>query len=211
MRPVVRRALRELLQEGAALGGAFELLGGGRGAELWELSAMISSPGAAAQIVHADCDGAPNPPLLHTAFVALQTVTRALGPTRWLPYSHSDSDAHAAVNTHGDVTTLVAAEDGSAPLSYVGLLQTGEASLYDGRILHCGGANNATPGGEEGDGMRVLFYMTFRHADAADAVANPGARSFLTRYDGRVTLGMLRGVDGFDGYFAPAVGGTAIA
>lgn len=68
MRSVVRRALRELLGEGSALGGALELLGGGGGAELWELSAMISSPGAAAQILHADCDGAPNPPLLHTAF-----------------------------------------------------------------------------------------------------------------------------------------------
>tara|TARA_B110001452_G_scaffold211059_1_gene181523 strand:- start:453 stop:1595 length:1143 start_codon:yes stop_codon:yes gene_type:complete len=204
MRSVVRRALRELLGEGSALGGALELLGGGRDAELWELSAMISSPGAAAQIVHADCDGAPNPPLLHTAFVALQPVTRALGPTRWLPATHSDAAAHVSVNAHGDVTVLKAAQDASPPLSNVGLLDTGDASLYDGRILHCGGANDAPQEEGGGDGLRVLFYMTFRHADAVDAEANPGARSLLARYDGRVSLGMLRDtVGGFDGYWLP--------
>jgi len=137
---------------------------------------MISAPGAASQIVHADCDGAPNPPLLFTCFVALQPVTRALGPTRWLPTTHCDAAAHMAVNAHGD------------------------ASLYDGRILHCGGTNSAG-GPDDGDGLRVLFYLTFRHADALETGLNPAARSLLTRYSGRVTLGMLRDAErGFDGY-----------
>ena len=220
MTAVVRRALSELLGEGAPLGDAFERLGGGPAAELWELSAMISAPGAAAQIIHSDCDGAPQPPLLHTAFVALQPVTRRLGPTRWLPSTHADASAHAAVTAHGDVTVLRGAAasaddhgDGddeaatrtSPPLSYVGLLDAGDASLYDGRILHCGGANTAEAD-EDGDGLRVLFYTTFRHAGAGEAQGNPGARSLLARYDGRVTLGMLRDTEGgFAGYFSGGI------
>jgi len=200
MKSVVRRALRELLGSDAPLGGAFEIACGGQEAELWELSAMISAPGAASQIVHADCDGAPNPPLLFTCFVALQPVTRALGPTRWLPTTHCDAAAHMAVNAHGDATVLRGADGTSPPLSRVGLLSTGDASLYDGRILHCGGTNSAG-GPDDGDGLRVLFYLTFRHADALETGLNPAARSLLTRYSGRVTLGMLRDAErGFDGY-----------
>ena len=207
MKGVVRRALRELLAEDAPLGGAFAIACGGEDAELWELSAMISAPGAASQIIHADCDGAPNPALLYTCFVALQPVTRALGPTRWLPTTHSDSAVHGAVNAHGDVTVLSDANGGAAPpLSYVGLLDTGDASLYDGRILHCGGTNSAD-GPDDGDGLRVLFYMTFRRPNVPNAESNPAARSILTRYDGRVTLGMLRDAEhGFDGYFWGGLG-----
>ena len=47
----VRCALRELLGGDAPLGEALELLAGGRGAELWELAALCSAPGAGAQIV----------------------------------------------------------------------------------------------------------------------------------------------------------------
>ena len=49
----VRAALRELLGGDAPLGEALDLLAGGRGAELWELAALISKPGAGAQIAHA--------------------------------------------------------------------------------------------------------------------------------------------------------------
>ena len=49
----VRAALRELLGGDAPLGEALALLAGGHRAELWELAALISSPGAGAQITHA--------------------------------------------------------------------------------------------------------------------------------------------------------------
>jgi hypothetical protein len=49
----VRGALRELLGGDAPLGEALGLLAGGHGAELWELAALISAPGAGAQITHA--------------------------------------------------------------------------------------------------------------------------------------------------------------
>ena len=212
-RSVVRRALEELFGAGAALGGAFEICSGGRDAELWELAAIVSAPGAAAQIMHADCDGHADGPLLHTAFVALQPVTRSLGPTRFVPRTHSDPVAYEAVCAKGDVTGLVGGVDVAAGadsvLSYVGILSTGDAQMYDGRILHCGGPNTdddatARAAGAT-DGLRVQFYTTFRHADREDAEGNPAARSLLTRYSGRVTLGMLRDGrqgGGFDGFFA---------
>ena len=52
--PEVDAALSELLHPGAPLGDAFAALGGGGGAELWELAAVATQPGAAAQCVHAD-------------------------------------------------------------------------------------------------------------------------------------------------------------
>lgn len=54
MSAVVRRALQEMLCEGSELGDVLEAVAGGRKSELWELGALVSSPGAAAQIVHAD-------------------------------------------------------------------------------------------------------------------------------------------------------------
>ena len=41
------------------------------------------------------------------------------------------------------------------------------------------------------DGLRILFYVTFRHEERGPAAYDP-RRSLLPRYDGRYTLGMLR-------------------
>ena len=201
MRSVVRRAMAELLGDGSPLGDALHLVTGGDEAELWELSAMVSAPGALSQVVHADCDGAPAPALLHTVFVALQDVSREHGPTRFVPGTHSDSVAYGRFEARGDVTGLSLGDvAASPPLSYTSLLRRGEASLYDGRILHCGSANTAKASSES-DGLRVMFYMTFRHASQPQTASNPAARSLLTRYDGRVSLGMLRDTaHGFSGY-----------
>jgi hypothetical protein len=157
--PLVRTALRELLltpptERGQAaapspLCAAFEALAGGD-AELWETAAIMSAPGCPAQIVHADASWTPYP-LLLTAFVALQPVSRDMGPTRFLPGTHTTA-APAAVVATGDATGLGAK---SPPHSCVGLLDTGDAALYDGRMLHCGGANRS-------DKRRILFYLTFR-------------------------------------------------
>ena len=200
MRSVVRRAIAEMLGHGSPLGEALHLVTGGAKAELWELSAMVSAPGAPSQIMHADCDGAPAPALLHTVFVALQDVTSEHGPTRFVPGTHSDEASYGRFEAKGDVTGL-SSEDGP-PLSYTSLLMRGEASLYDGRILHCGSANTAVASSDS-DGLRVMFYMTFRHASQPETASNPAARSLLTRYDGRVSLGMLRDpLHGFDGYWS---------
>ena len=50
---------------------------------------------------------------------------------------------------------------------------------YDGRLLHCGTANDS-------DELRVLFYVTFRHADAKNT-SDP-SRSLLSSYQGRYNI-----------------------
>ena len=67
--------------------------------------------------------------------------------------------------------------------SCVGLLETGEATIYDSRLLHCGGANRSherttrgRSGGSDDDQdnkgeARVLFYITFRCATANAATS----------------------------------------
>ena len=81
-----------------------------------------------------------------------------------------------------------------------GLVETGEATLYDGRLLHGGGANEeGLPGFLRAKGLegttRVLFYVTFARADAVaelDELSNYRAYSLLEGYRGKFTLGQLR-------------------
>ena len=136
-------------------------------ARLWEVAAIVSVPGAAPQIVHADVMWEPQPVLL-TAFVALQPVSRAMGPTRFLPRTHSKPHP-ARVVARGDATEL----GEKPPPSWLGLLETGDAAIYDGRLLHCGGANRA-------DGPRVLLYVTFQ-SEAADGKGEADTLDQLVR------------------------------
>ena len=150
----VRAALRELLADDEApLGRAFAAIAGAD-ATLWECAAIVSAPGAAPQILHADATHTPEP-LLVTAFVALQDVRREMGPTRFVRGTHTEPGP-AAVLADGDALGLADAK-GRPPPSCVALLKAGEAALYDGRLLHCGGANRS-------DELRILFYLTFRAA-----------------------------------------------
>lgn len=52
----------------------------------------------------------------------------------------------------------------------VALLGAGDASLFDSRTLHCGGANEL-----EGGGTRALFYCSFRNPRAAMPIGNVGS------------------------------------
>ena len=92
LNPVVRDALRALM--GGRVGAALEACAG-RDAELYELAALVVAPGAAPQPLHADTLWAPSV-CLYTAFVALQPVTRPLGPTRFLLGSHVEEATQAA-------------------------------------------------------------------------------------------------------------------
>ena len=120
------------------------------GSEMCIRDRIVSVPGCPPQIVHADASWTPRP-LLLTSFVACQPVTREMGPTRFLPRTHYDSQPSEVV-AESDATHLGTKK---APPSWVGLLNKGDCTLYDGRLLHCGGANRS-------DKARVLFYVTFR-------------------------------------------------
>jgi hypothetical protein len=207
---IVEQAAREVLggpENGplSLLGNSMEALTGGPsqdgGAEIWELAALVSKPGSAPQIVHSDTEEGSTAPCLFTAFVALQPVARERGPTRFLKGTHVPS-AHAAFREGRHAEDFL-------PKSTVleALLDTGDCSLYDGRLLHCGGPNLHAPtqrgearsnnverkvGDEEEDGhsnTRVLFYVTVRHRDAnAEELSNSAAHSIRPEYSGQLQL-----------------------
>ena len=81
-----------------------------------------------------------------TAFVALQDVTTAMGPTVLWAGTHTAA-AHAAWE-----------EDKAGFLggarARVGALAKGDVLLFDSRLLHCGGENRAA--------RRALFYFSFK-------------------------------------------------
>ena len=139
----------------------------GPDAILWELSALRSRPGAQAQPLHPDVVWRTAEPSAIVVWIALCDVTRDMGPTLFLPGTHTQQ-AHAAFQAAEDagappgVAASVAAgavgcEAGTAPL-----LRRGDALLMDSRVLH-GGLGNSSKR------ARTLFYCTFRRAGDADA------------------------------------------
>lgn len=92
-------------------------------------------------------------PVVCTAFIALQDIIPAMGPTVLWAGTHTSSahtrwyDERATFLRHSPVR--------------VGLLQRGDLLLFDSRLLHCGGAND-----EQHGGRRALFYFSFKARDA---------------------------------------------
>ena len=115
-----------------------------------------------------------------------------MGPTRFL------------LGTHATVATHEAFEDGQEDGSFLaegdfevacGLLEQGEATVYDGRLLHAGSANVcAVTAAEDESRVRILFYVTAKRAAAdADELGNDEAHSLLSCYRGRLpSIGALR-------------------
>ena len=142
----------------------------GDDAVLYELAALVSDPNAPQQPFHPDTPHVETQGLaVLTAFVALQPIDATMGPTSFIPSSQT-AEAHEAFNC---------AEDGgkrklellrSRP-AYRGTLGTGDATLFDSRVIHCGGANISSR-------RRVLFYVSFR---AQKAKAPPGSLLYELR------------------------------
>ena len=86
------KALHELVGEGSTLGTLVrEIMGDG--GVLQEIACLISEPGSRQQPLHPDTGWTKVPPL-YACFVALQDVTLEMGPTVFLPGTHTE-DAHA--------------------------------------------------------------------------------------------------------------------
>lgn len=162
---MLQTALHELLVSSNLLYNTLVNALGGDDITLYELSSLISEPGSPRQPVHPDNPHQEFPPLL-TVFVALQDITPAMGPTNFIPRSHT-AEAHAVYNDN-DITLRDDLLRNSH--SVVALLQCGDASLFDSRTLHCGGANDI----EEG-ATRVLVYMSFRNPRATEQIGNVGS------------------------------------
>ena len=126
--PPVRVALDEVLRSiGPALSASL-----GDDAVLYELAALVSDPGAPQQPFHPDTRYLDEQgTAVLTAFVALQPIDATMGPTTFLPASHTAAD-HATFNLQDD--------GGEAFLKLVrsrpcvrGLLDVGDATLFSTR------------------------------------------------------------------------------
>ena len=102
--------------------------------------------------------------------LALQPVDESMGPTKFVPQSHTAA-AHEAFNSAETKLAMLLRRP-----TWRGVLDTGEATLFDSRLIHCGGAN-------ESPRRRVLFYISFR---AKEASAPPGTLLYDLR--GRYSL-----------------------
>lgn len=150
--PVVRAALTEAFSNLRPL---LHKIVGERGM-LHEVSSVMSDPGAPRQCVHADTIVLPCPQYpqatmepLYTFFIALQDVEDGMGHTVFMPKTHTPA-AHLLWN----------AGDAAGKMKFLGLqkvvqsqLSTGDCSVFDSRVLHCGRENSSSK-------RRVLFYFT---------------------------------------------------
>jgi len=188
LEPPVLTALAELLGDGSVLAPALARLVGPR-AVLQEIACLVSDPGSAQQPLHPDTPFSETPPLF-ACFVALQDVDAQMGPTLYLPGTHTAA-AHAAF--YGQAVGNSAERHGlrQAPIAEAflqtarvayGTLAMGDCALYDQTVLHCGSANRS-------DRPRRQFYFSFRNPD----VANIRPRSSMRlAYQNQFTLAELR-------------------
>ena len=182
-------AMAELLGEGSVLGPLLEEVVG-RDAVFNELACLISEPGSLQQPLHPDTPYTPRPPL-YAAFVALQDVDVEMGPTIYLPGTHTKEEHTAFYGGNLDVgrdhtghRTNRINEDyiASKPVR-LGLLSKGDVALYNQQVLHCGGANES-PGR-----VRRQFYFSVRDFSVPGVQARPSIRpAFLQK----LTLGEVR-------------------
>jgi ectoine hydroxylase-related dioxygenase (phytanoyl-CoA dioxygenase family) len=152
---------------------------------LYELSCMMSDPGSQRQVVHPDtpCASANEDPVLYTCFVALQDVQLDMGPTTWLPGTHT-VDNHRLFR---DESTPDGQDENNKDKllrtkpSVIGLLPKGSCGIFDSRLLHCGGANTSPT-------SRAIFYISFK----SPKITNPGNPGSIRRdYISKFTLSEL--------------------
>lgn len=149
--PIVDTALTQTL---AALGRPLaKLLGAG--CQLFELGALAVDEGAPRQPVHPDTPHTRRRSVV-TCLVALQDVELSMGPTHFLPRTHTERDRAAQWGADPaddeDVAEVLADSACRIPLP-----RRGDAVLFDARTLHCGSAHTRKHGPR-----RILFYCSFR-------------------------------------------------
>lgn len=189
-------ALHELLGEGSVLGPLLTEVIGDEGM-LQEIACLISEPGAKQQPLHPDTPYTPIPPL-YACFVALQDVSIEMGPTLFLPGTHT-AEAHTAFysgdlargrDTSGLRAPPVPEEFLKSRPVKLSLLKAGDCALYNQQVLHCGSAN------ESPDRVRRQFYISMRDVRTkvkARASIRPAFRNKLSLGEIRAELKALKG------------------
>lgn len=139
---------------------------------LREWSCLMSDPGSQRQVVHPDTPWQEEP-VLFTCFIALQDVQLDMGPTTWIPKTHTEA-MHAQFQ---DEQVGSAEEAEQSPKDQLlatqpfvlGTLKKGDCAIFDSRLLHCGGANRSTA-----ELSRALLYCSFQNHKVTQ-VGNPGS------------------------------------
>ena len=157
--PPVKQALEEVLVPLTPL--VADKLG--EDAELFELAALVSDPGAPRQPAHPDtpckADGNAGPVVL-TSFIALQDVSEAMGPTCFCAGTNT-VEAHDKFNDPADGGREKANLLRTRPHAK-GVMSTGDVTVMDSRLVHAGGANDSKQ-------RRVLLYVSYRKRGARTA------------------------------------------
>jgi ectoine hydroxylase-related dioxygenase (phytanoyl-CoA dioxygenase family) len=185
-------AMTQLMQN-SPLGATIQALFG-PDAVLYELSCLMSDTGSFRQVVHPDTpcnDENENEAVLYTCFVALQDIDESMGPTVWLPRTHTkeihtqfqDESPLLPSNVENNDNDKDRSNDDEIQpktrkdlllqqkSAVLGTLPQGACGIFDSRLLHCGGANTNTHGTS-----RALFYCTFRSPRVNHfRVGNPGS------------------------------------
>lgn len=147
----------------------------GNYASLWELNCFMSNSGARRQLVHADnvclepvpgLQGHGKEPILLTCFIALQDIDATMGPTVWMPGTHT-IEAHNRFFETGRDGASTKTESYSpkndilqSSKAVIGApLPKGSCVIFDPRVLHCAGANHC----DDPSKTRALFYMSFKN------------------------------------------------
>lgn len=155
---IVKEGLYDALVQssvGATLGSLL-----GKTAPMYEFSCLISDPGSDRQVVHPDtpCASENEEPVLYTCFIALQDITLDMGPTVWLPKTHTAEMHTAFFDENINEATQESPKDTllrQSP-SVLGTLSKGSCAIFDSRCLHCGTANQSSQ-------SRSLFYFSFKN------------------------------------------------
>mmetsp|Transcript_61581 Transcript_61581/g.179970 ORF Transcript_61581/g.179970 Transcript_61581/m.179970 type:complete len:362 (-) Transcript_61581:889-1974(-) len=114
------------------------------------LGSARTSDGAPPQPLHSDDDptGSGTPDRL-TALVALQDIDQKMGPTIFLPGTHTDMRAHAAMDSPTTKARLLR----TCPIR-LGTMPAGSCTLFNPGVLHKGGGSSDARG-------RWIFQMSF--------------------------------------------------
>lgn len=185
-------ALDELIGEGSVLGPLLTELAGDA-AKLQEIACLISDPGSKQQPIHPDTPFT-SEPTLYAAFVALQDVSLEMGPTVYLPGTHTH-ECHSSfyggdLERGKDQTGWRQAPIAEAFLQtrpvVLGTLKAGDVALYNQQVLHCGSAN------ESPDRKRRQFYISFRNPTVPFEGHSSIPWSMRPSFKDALTLGAMR-------------------
>lgn len=182
-------ALHELVGAGSVLGPLLsEVVGDG--GTLQEIACLFSDPGSQQQPLHPDTPWTSIPPL-YAAFVAMQDIELEMGPTYYLPGTHTKEthiefyggDLARGRDTSGIQTPPICEGFLKSRKVVYGLLKAGDLALYNQQVLHCGSAN------ESKDKLRRQFYVSFRNQASAGVKARASIRP---AFKNQLTLGEIR-------------------